>query len=56
MHEPQVEIRRIERLERFLQGLFGLLVLFVGQLGCEENLLSRDTGELDTLSDFFLVS
>jgi len=57
VHEVQVEVLQAEVLQGVLDGeldVFGVVVQ-LKELGSDENLLSGDTGLLDTLTDFGLV-
>ena len=55
MHEPEVEIRRVELRERVLERRTNTAVVRVGELRREEDLAARDAGVLQPKSDFMLV-
>lgn len=56
VHEVQVDIVDAERLERRLDALLDALVPWVVELRGDPDLLTRDTGGLDALTDFRLVA
>lgn len=56
MHEPKIQIRGIELLQRAEQRLLGVSVVRVVQLGGQEDIFSFHAGSFDPLSNLGLVA
>lgn len=56
MHQIQVDIVGLKRLEGVVNGLRDTLVPWVVELGGEPDLGARDTRVLDAVADFLLVA
>jgi hypothetical protein len=51
----EIEVPSVQLLERRIDGLLNLTVVGVGKLGCDEYLLTGNTGRLNPNADLRLI-